>query len=76
MLCFFLLLESSVVHIIVYSTRVKVGPRKYKRRRKLKPEELESLRKSKNDTTGTGKSASKRASRKRGTSEHSELYYR
>lgn len=58
------------------SKQLKVGPRKYKRRRKLKPEELESFRKSKNDTSGTGRSASKRTTRKRGASEQSDLYYR
>lgn len=57
-------------------TKFKVGPRKYKRRRKLKPEELESFRKSKNDTTTTGKNTPKRSSRKRDASEHSDAYYR
>lgn len=51
-----------------------MGPRKYKRRRKLKPEELESFRKSKVDVSkATTKSPTKRtSSRKR---EQSETLY-
>lgn len=52
---------------------MQVGPRKYKRRRKLKPEELETMRKTKNDTISSPKS---KRSRKRDPSEQSDVYYR
>lgn len=51
---------------------IQVGPRKYKRRRKLKPEELKTIRNATKDGSPSGKA--KKSGQKRGANDVSDIY--